>query len=107
MSLLEELVKSLVEHNPDDRENLQDALNVLSTQHITTFDTLARLNDRQWKRLDLPIRIESMLHNEVLAVEKAVAEKIAASWERYYDDRYRRHYYWNSVTDESQWTRPK
>jgi hypothetical protein len=68
MATTQELIADLVESFPDDADDLQEALELLQKQRLTTCDRLAKLNDNQWQRIGIPIGIETILRDAVAAV---------------------------------------
>mmetsp|Transcript_71087 Transcript_71087/g.123294 ORF Transcript_71087/g.123294 Transcript_71087/m.123294 type:complete len:295 (-) Transcript_71087:88-972(-) len=69
----QELVEELIERFPDDQEDLNDALEILKKQRLTSCERLAKLNDSQWGRLGVPMGIETILRDAVEAVQRGAA----------------------------------
>lgn len=73
MASLQELVATLSELYPGDAEDLAGALEALHKQKLHSCDRLAKLNDSQWQRLQLPLGIEALLRDEVSKVSRQAA----------------------------------
>lgn len=87
MATTQELVEVLTARYPEDTGALQDAMDVLRQNRITSCDRLARLSETQWSRLGLPLGIEAIIRDEVattgivLPPAAAVASKVAVATE--------------------------
>jgi len=73
----QELVHTLVERFPDDAEDHGDALEALQKQRLNSCDRLAKLNDSQWQRLEIPMGIETILREAVEAIQRGEAALLA------------------------------
>jgi len=77
MATTQELITELVERFPEDAEDLQEALELLQKQRLSTCDRLAKLNDNQWQRIGVPIGIEAILRDAVEAVQRDDVKRTA------------------------------
>lgn len=69
----QELVEALVERFPDDAQDLRDASETLQKQRLSSCDRLAKLNDSQWQRLEIPMGIEAILREAIEAIQRGEA----------------------------------
>lgn len=69
----QELVEALVERFPEDAQDLREALEALQKQRLSSCERLAKLNDSQWQRLEIPMGIETILREGVDAILRGEA----------------------------------
>lgn len=79
MADLEDMISDLQSQNPDDSEDLADALQALRRQKLTNLERLAKLNDSQWQRLGLTLGIEALLREEVESRSVSRTESVATA----------------------------
>lgn len=70
MATTQQLISELVERFPEDADDLNEALELLQKQRLSTCDRLAKLNDSQWQRLGVPIGIEAILRDAIEALQR-------------------------------------
>jgi len=83
MASASELIERLTKQNPEEAEDLQEALLILQKQRLTTRDRLASLTESQWQRLGLPLGIEAIIRSEVAdpRLESAPSPQTVRSYE--------------------------
>lgn len=69
MASTQSLLEVLSRRFPDDADELQEACTELLRQRLGTVQRLAKLNDSQWQRLNLPMGIEAIIREEVDAFD--------------------------------------
>lgn len=69
-----EFLGSLAARFPDDADDLKAAKEVLQQQRVTSCERLSKLTEGQWQRLNLPIGIEALLRDEVVALTAAASD---------------------------------
>lgn len=82
MASVQELVASLSRKFPEEAEDLQRALEALLKQKLSSCDRLAKLNDNQWQRLELPLGIEALLREAAATAAAPAATAAPAAAER-------------------------
>mmetsp|Transcript_37768 Transcript_37768/g.90716 ORF Transcript_37768/g.90716 Transcript_37768/m.90716 type:complete len:280 (+) Transcript_37768:22-861(+) len=81
MATLEGLVEYLSRENPDDAEDLAEALGVLQKQKLTV-PRLAKLTEAQWARLGFPLGVETLIQEAVQTVTQHTQAPAAPVAER-------------------------
>jgi len=72
----DEFLGSLAARFPADADDLKAAQEVFKQQRLTSCERLSKLTDSQWQRLNLPIGIEALLRDEVVAMTTAAADVV-------------------------------
>eukprot|EP00419_Tripos_fusus_P066332 CAMPEP_0172908272 /NCGR_PEP_ID=MMETSP1075-20121228/180370_1 /TAXON_ID=2916 /ORGANISM="Ceratium fusus, Strain PA161109" /LENGTH=245 /DNA_ID=CAMNT_0013766009 /DNA_START=30 /DNA_END=763 /DNA_ORIENTATION=+ len=70
---IDEFLGSVAARFPDDADDLKAAQEVFQQQRLNTCERLSKLTDGQWQRLNLPIGIEALLRDEVIALTTVAA----------------------------------
>jgi len=70
MATTQQLISELVERFPEDADDLNEALELLQKQRLSTCDRLAKLNDSQWQRIGVPIGIEAILRDAIEPLQR-------------------------------------
>jgi|Transcript_87540 hypothetical protein len=70
MATTQQLISELVARFPEDADDLNEALELLQKQRLSTCDRLAKLNDSQWQRVGVPIGIEAILRDAIEALQR-------------------------------------
>lgn len=73
----DEFLGSLAARFPDDADDLKAAQEVLKQQRLTSCERLSKLTEGQWQRLNLPIGIEALLRDEVIALTTVASDGVS------------------------------